>query len=70
MDFQFEIARAKCMRQLQREHQAAYKRKKWVRCTKCLGSKLINLYRKPRLRDRLSPCCNARMHPLNWRGFR
>jgi len=53
-----------------RRREAVYKHHKWVRCTKCLGTDLIYLMKALRLRDRRSACCNAPMHPLNWKGFR
>jgi len=47
----------------------AYYRLRWVRCTAC-GQKdkvQVSSRRGFRLRDRVSPCCQARMRPLAWR---
>lgn len=44
--------------------------RRWVRCTGCYR-KFVTLIGKPekRLRDRRSPCCQERMHVLNWKGW-
>jgi len=48
----------------------AYHRLRWVRCVVC-GQKdkvPVSSAKGFRLRDRVSPCCQARMRPLNWRS--
>jgi len=47
----------------------AYRNLRWVRCSAC-GQKdkvRVSSARGFRLRDRVSPCCQARMRPLGWR---
>ena len=46
-----------------------YHHERWVRCSAC-GQRekvAVSSVKGYRLRDRVSPCCQARMRPLNWR---
>ncbi|MEE8556218.1 MAG: hypothetical protein V3T00_10165 [bacterium] len=47
----------------------AYHRLRWVRCTVCGRKEKVPVrgLKGKRLRDRVSPCCKARMRPLSWR---
>lgn len=47
-----------------------YKKMRVVRCTNCLHVWELAVTSAWRLRKRLSACCGARMHPLNWEGFK
>lgn len=47
-----------------------YKRMRIVRCTNCLQKYELAVTSSWRLRKRVSVCCSARMHPINWEGFK
>jgi len=47
-----------------------YRQRRWVRCVECLGKDIVRVSRHRRLRSLTSACCGARMHPLNWSGFK
>ncbi len=43
---------------------------RWVRCVGCYQKEKVPIGRKyGRLRNRVSACCGAAIHPLNWGGW-